>query len=128
MVSAPIIYSEGIKNVAAGCNPMDLRRESQAAIERVVKFLSANAKTVITTAEIAQVTTISANGGTHIDNLIARAVEMAGKEGVIAVRGSYEPKMRLRRRACSSTTGSSAPTLSRMSRHKRSSSRSRSSC
>ncbi|KAF7440534.1 chaperonin [Pleurotus ostreatus] len=85
-VLARAIYSEGVKNVAAGCNPMDLRRGSQAAVDKVVQFLSANAKTITTTAEIAQVATISANGDTHVGNLIAQAMEKVGKEGVITVK------------------------------------------
>ncbi|KAH9850534.1 chaperonin GroL [Lenzites betulinus] len=85
-VLARAIYSEGVKNVAAGCNPMDLRRGSQAAVERVVEFLSKQAKTITTTAEIAQVATISANGDVHVGNLIAQAMEKVGKEGVITVK------------------------------------------
>ena len=85
-VLARAIYSEGVKNVAAGCNPMDLRRGSQAAVERVVEYLTAHAKTVTTTAEIAQVATISANGDVHVGNLIAQAMEKVGKEGVITVK------------------------------------------
>ncbi|KAF6746623.1 heat shock protein [Ephemerocybe angulata] len=85
-VLARAIYSEGVKNVAAGCNPMDLRRGSQAAVDRVVEFLSQHARTVTTTAEIAQVATISANGDTHVGNLIAQAMEKVGKEGVITVK------------------------------------------
>ncbi|KAG6373692.1 hypothetical protein JVT61DRAFT_6365 [Boletus reticuloceps] len=85
-VLARAIYAEGVKNVAAGCNPMDLRRGSQAAVDRVVEFLSLNTKKVTTTAEIAQVATISANGDTHIGNLIAQAMEKVGKEGVITVK------------------------------------------
>jgi chaperonin GroEL len=85
-VLARAIYSEGVKNVAAGCNPMDLRRGSQAAVDRVVQFLAAHTKTVTTTAEIAQVATISANGDTHVGNLIAQAMEKVGKEGVITVK------------------------------------------
>ncbi|EMD31541.1 hypothetical protein CERSUDRAFT_144847 [Gelatoporia subvermispora B] len=85
-VLARAIYSEGVKNVAAGCNPMDLRRGSQAAVDRVVEFLSSHAKTITTTAEIAQVATISANGDTHVGNLIAQAMEKVGKEGVITVK------------------------------------------
>jgi chaperonin GroEL len=65
---------------------MDLRRGSQAAVDRVVEFLSANTKTITTTAEIAQVATISANGDTHVGNLIAQAMEKVGKEGVITVK------------------------------------------
>ncbi|KIM81641.1 hypothetical protein PILCRDRAFT_821407 [Piloderma croceum F 1598] len=85
-VLANAIYSEGVKNVAAGCNPMDLRRGSQAAVDRVVEFLSAHTKTITTTAEIAQVATISANGDIHVGNLIAQAMEKVGKEGVITVK------------------------------------------
>ncbi|KAG5642943.1 chaperonin [Asterophora parasitica] len=85
-VLARAIYSEGVKNVAAGCNPMDLRRGSQAAVDRVVEFLASHTKTITTTAEIAQVATISANGDTHVGNLIAQAMEKVGKEGVITVK------------------------------------------
>ncbi|KAH9475740.1 chaperonin [Psilocybe cubensis] len=85
-VLARAIYSEDVKNVAAGCNPMDLRRGSQAAVDRVVSFLSAHAKTITTTAEIAQVATISANGDAHVGGLIAQAMEKVGKEGVITVK------------------------------------------
>ena len=85
-VLARAIYSEGVKNVAAGCNPMDLRRGSQAAVEKIVQFLSSHAKTITTTEEIAQVATISANGDPHVGNLIAAAMEKVGKEGVITVK------------------------------------------
>ncbi|KAH9478385.1 chaperonin [Psilocybe cubensis] len=85
-VLARAIYSEGVKNIAAGCNPMDLRRGSQAAVDRVVSFLSAHAKTITTTAEIAQVATISANGDAYVGGLIVQAMEKVGKEGVITVK------------------------------------------
>jgi chaperonin GroEL len=86
-VLAHAIYSEGVKNVAAGCNPMDLLRDSQAAIDNVVQFLSAQTKTTTTTAEIPwQVATISANGDIHVGNLIAQAMEKVVKEGVITVK------------------------------------------
>jgi len=65
---------------------MDLRRGSQAAVEKIVEILSAQAKTITTTAEIAQVATISANGDAHVGNLIATAMEKVGKEGVITVK------------------------------------------
>jgi chaperonin GroEL len=55
-------------------------------LDRVVEFLSANSKTITTTAEIAQVATISANDDTHVGNLIAQAMEKVGKEGVITVK------------------------------------------
>ncbi|KAF8166032.1 GroEL-like apical domain-containing protein [Crassisporium funariophilum] len=65
---------------------MDLRRGSQAAVDRVVEFLAAHTKTITTIAEIAQVATISANGDTHVSNLIAQATEKVGREGVITVK------------------------------------------
>lgn len=80
------IFTESVKNVAAGCNPMDLRRGSQAAVEAVVNFLQQNKKEITTSEEIAQVATISANGDTHIGNLLASAMEKVGKEGVITVK------------------------------------------
>ena len=86
-VLARAIYSEGVKNVAAGCNPMDLRRDSQAAVDNVIEFFSAQTKTITTTAEIPwQVATISANGNIHIGNLIAQAMEKVVKEGVITMK------------------------------------------
>ncbi|KAF8553039.1 chaperonin Cpn60/TCP-1 [Imleria badia] len=96
-VLARAIYAEGVKNVAAGCNPMDLRRGLQAAVDRVVEFLSVNTKKVTTTAEIAQVATISANGDTHVGNLIAQAVEKVGKGGVITVKEGHHWGMRFDR-------------------------------
>ena len=57
---------------------MDLRRGSQAAVDRVVEFLSAHTKTITTTAEIAQVATISANGDTHVGSLISQAIALIG--------------------------------------------------
>ncbi|EGW33988.1 uncharacterized protein SPAPADRAFT_59397 [Spathaspora passalidarum NRRL Y-27907] len=80
------IFTESVKNVAAGCNPMDLRRGSQAAVEAVIDFLQQNKKEITTSAEIAQVATISANGDHHIGALLASAMEKVGKEGVITVK------------------------------------------
>lgn len=85
-VLARAIYAEGVKNVAAGCNPMDLRRGTQAAVEAVIKFLEEHKKPVTTSEEIAQVATISANGDHHVGELIATAMEKVGKEGVITVK------------------------------------------
>ncbi|KAK7202509.1 chaperonin Cpn60/TCP-1 family [Myxozyma melibiosi] len=85
-VLARAIFTESVKNVAAGCNPMDLRRGTQAAVEKVVEFLQKNKKEITTSEEIAQVATISANGDTHIGKLIANAMEKVGKEGVITVK------------------------------------------
>ncbi|KAG7661000.1 HSP60 [[Candida] subhashii] len=80
------IFTESVKNVAAGCNPMDLRRGSQAAVEAVIEFLQKNKKEITTSEEIAQVATISANGDVHIGRLLASAMEKVGKEGVITVK------------------------------------------
>lgn len=80
------IFTESVKNVAAGCNPMDLRRGSQAAVEAIVDFLQKNKKEITTSEEIAQVATISANGDSHIGKLLATAMEKVGKEGVITVK------------------------------------------
>lgn len=80
------IFTESVKNVAAGCNPMDLRRGTQAAVEAVVEFLQQNKKEITTSEEIAQVATISANGDAHIGQLLASAMEKVGKEGVITVK------------------------------------------
>ena len=85
-VLARAIFSETVKNVAAGCNPMDLRRGTQAAVEAVIEFLQKNKRDITTSEEIAQVATISANGDTHIGKLIANAMEKVGKEGVITVK------------------------------------------
>ncbi|KAI9785459.1 MAG: chaperonin [Geoglossum umbratile] len=85
-VLARAIFSETVKNVAAGCNPMDLRRGTQAAVEAVVDFLQKNKRDITTSSEISQVATISANGDPHIGDLIANAMEKVGKEGVITVK------------------------------------------
>jgi len=85
-VLARAIFSETVKNVAAGCNPMDLRRGTQAAVDAVVEFLQKNKRDITTSEEIAQVATISANGDTHIGKLISSAMEKVGKEGVITVK------------------------------------------
>ena len=65
---------------------MDLRRGTQAAVEAVVEFLQKNKRDITTSAEIAQVATISANGDTHVGQLISNAMEKVGKEGVITVK------------------------------------------
>ncbi|KAG8999925.1 chaperonin [Tulasnella sp. 427] len=76
----------GVKNVAVGCNPMDLRRGSQKAVGHVIPFLEAKKRVITTSEEIAQVAPISANGDTHISNLTATVMEKVGKEGVITVK------------------------------------------
>ncbi|KAL8806884.1 MAG: hypothetical protein Q9182_001013 [Xanthomendoza sp. 2 TL-2023] len=85
-VLARAIFSETVKNVAAGCNPMDLRRGTQAAVDAVVDYLKKNKRDITTGEEIAQVATISANGDTHVGKLISNAMEKVGKEGVITVK------------------------------------------
>ncbi|KAJ3043235.1 chaperonin [Rhizophlyctis rosea] len=80
------IFNEGLKSVAAGVNPMDLRKGVQQAVQQIVDFLSQNKKNITTSQEIAQVATISANGDKHVGQLIAQAMEKVGKEGVITVQ------------------------------------------
>jgi chaperonin GroEL len=65
---------------------MNLQQGPQAAVDRVVEFLSTHTKTVTTTAEMAQIATISANGDKHAGNLITQAMEKAGKEGAFTVK------------------------------------------
>jgi chaperonin GroEL len=84
-VLAQAIVREGMKSVAAGMNPMDLKRGIDLAVGKVVADLKARSKPVAGTAEIAQVGTISANGETEIGEMIAKAMEKVGKEGVITV-------------------------------------------
>jgi chaperonin GroEL len=80
------IYSEGCKAVAAGMNPMDLKRGIDLAVEVVKKSLQEQTKSITSREEIAQVATISANGDRVIGDLIANAMEKVGKEGVITVQ------------------------------------------
>ena len=84
-VLAQAIIREGMKSVAAGMNPMDLKRGIDLAVGKVVADLKARSKPVAGTAEIAQVGTISANGESEIGDMIAKAMEKVGKEGVITV-------------------------------------------
>ena len=79
------IVREGLKAVAAGINPMDLKRGIDAAVEAVVEDVKKRAKKVSTSEEIAQVGTISANGEKEIGNMIAKAMQKVGNEGVITV-------------------------------------------
>jgi len=84
-VLAQAIYAEGAKLVAAGLNPMDLKRGIDAAVGKIVADLKEQAKPTKGKAEIAQVGTISANGDAVIGDLIAQAMEKVGKEGVVTV-------------------------------------------
>ena len=84
-VLAHAIVREGAKSVAAGANPMDLKRGVDLAVARVVEGLSSKAKKVTSNDEIAQVGTISANGDAEIGQIIAEAMRKVGNEGVITV-------------------------------------------
>eukprot|EP00742_Colponemidia_sp_Colp-10_P001536 GILJ01001647.1.p1 GENE.GILJ01001647.1~~GILJ01001647.1.p1 ORF type:complete len:591 (-),score=150.34 GILJ01001647.1:310-2082(-) len=84
-VLARAIFREGCKSVAAGMNPMDLRRGINLAVDAVLTDLKAKAKKITTKEEIANVATISANGDKAIGELIANAMEKVGREGTITV-------------------------------------------
>jgi chaperonin GroEL len=84
-VLAQAIVKEGSKAVAAGMNPMDLKRGVDLAVEAVVADLQKNSKKVTSNQEIAQVGTISANGDTEIGQFLADAMKKVGNEGVITV-------------------------------------------
>jgi chaperonin GroEL len=84
-VLAHAIVREGAKAVAAGMNPMDLKRGIDVAVEAVVADLKKNSKTVTSNEEIAQVGTISANGDSEIGKFLADAMKKVGNEGVITV-------------------------------------------
>jgi chaperonin GroEL len=84
-VLAQAIVREGAKSVAAGMNPMDLKRGIDLACELVMDELKDRSKKVSTSAEIAQVGTVSANGDKAIGDMIAKAMDRVGKDGVITV-------------------------------------------
>ena len=84
-VLAQAIVREGAKSVAAGMNPMDLKRGIDLAVEAIVADLKKNSKKVTSNAEVAQVGTISANGDASVGAMIAQAMEKVGNEGVITV-------------------------------------------
>jgi chaperonin GroEL len=84
-VLAHAIVKEGAKSVAAGMNPMDLKRGVDLAVAAVVKDIEKRAKKVGSSAEVAQVGTISSNGDTSIGKMIAGAMQKVGNEGVITV-------------------------------------------
>ena len=84
-VLAQAIVREGSKAVAAGMNPMDLKRGIDIAVEHIVGALGKSSKKISTSAEVAQVGTISANGEGEIGEMIAQAMEKVGNEGVITV-------------------------------------------
>lgn len=84
-VLAYAIVAEGNKNIAAGANPMDLKRGVDLAVQMAIEDIKKNARTVNNTKEIAQVGTISANSDATIGKIIAEAMEKVGKDGVISV-------------------------------------------
>lgn len=87
-ILAQSIFREGVKHVAAGANPMALKRGIDKAVEIVVKEIEKQAVKVTSDDKIAQVGTISANGDTEIGNTIAEAMKKVGKDGVITVEES----------------------------------------
>ncbi len=84
-VLAQAIVVEGLKSVAAGMNPMDLKRGVDKAVLKVIEEIKNSSKKVTTNSEIAQVGTISANGDTEVGEMIAKAMAKVGNEGVITV-------------------------------------------
>ena len=91
-ILAQAIYREGIKNVAAGANPMDLKRGIERAVEVVVEELKKTSKPVKSKKEQEQVATISANSDKNIGSLIAEAMEKVGKDGVVTVEEAKSMK------------------------------------
>src|SRR5262249_38021274 len=87
-VLAQTIVREGAKAVAAGMNPMDLKRGIDRAVETVVKEIEKRSKKVSTNDEIAQVGTVSANNDSEIGKMLADAMKKVGNEGVITVEGA----------------------------------------
>src|SRR6056297_1340484 len=84
-VLAQAIVREGIKAVAAGMNPMDLKRGIDMAVEAVVNDIKGRTRKIASNTEIAQIGTISANGDREIGEMLARAMEKVGNEGVITI-------------------------------------------
>src|SRR5213082_4223603 len=91
-VLAQAIYREGIKNVAAGANPMDLKRGIERAVEAVVEELKKISKPVKSHKEQEQVASVSANNDKKIGALIAEAMEKVGKDGVVTVEEAKSMK------------------------------------
>jgi chaperonin GroEL len=87
-VLAQALVHEGLRNVAAGANPMSLKKGIEAAVEAAVKTLGKNAKEIDDRSEIAQVATISANNDPAIGDTLAEAIDKVGKDGVVTVEES----------------------------------------
>ncbi len=84
-VLAAAIFKEGLRNITAGANPIEVKRGMDKAVEAIITELKANAKEIKDKKEIAQVASISANSDTKIGDLIAEAMDKVGKDGVITV-------------------------------------------
>ncbi|MCE5317325.1 MAG: chaperonin GroEL [Parachlamydia sp.] len=84
-VLAEAIYSEGLRNIAAGANPLDLKRGMEKAVKAVIKNLEKLSKPIKNKSEIEQVATISANNDKEIGQIIAKAMDRVGKDGTITV-------------------------------------------
>lgn len=84
-VLAEAIYSEGLRNIAAGANPLDLKRGMEKAVKTVIKNLEKLSKPIKNKSEIEQVATISANNDKEIGQIIAKAMDRVGKDGTITV-------------------------------------------
>ena len=111
-VLAQAIVREGMKYVAAGMNPMDLKRGIDKAVTALVEELKKQSKPTTTSKEIAQVGTISANSDEEVGRIIAEAMDKVGKEGVITVEESARPSRRpswTSSKACSSTAAICPP-------------------
>ena len=116
-VLAQAIVREGAKYVAAGMNPMDLKRGIDEAVGEAVSAIAKLAKRVKDSHEVAQVGTISANGDTSIGKMIAEAMQKVGNEGVITVEEAKSLETdSTSSRACSSIAATSRPILSPMPR------------
>jgi chaperonin GroEL len=92
-VLAQAIVVEGMKSVAAGMNPMDLKRGVDKAVAKVVESIRESSRKVTTNAEIAQVGTISANGDTEVGEMIAKAMDKVGNEGFITNADKMEAEL-----------------------------------
>jgi chaperonin GroEL len=84
-VLAQSIFAHGIKNVAAGANPMDIRRGIDKSVTKIVEDLRSQSKEISTNDEIQQVATVSANNDAEVGSMISHAMEKVGKDGVITV-------------------------------------------
>ena len=84
-VLAEAIYSEGLRLVAAGANPMEIKRGIEKAVKEIITHLKSLSKPIKDKKEIAQIATISSNGDTNIGDIIAKALEKVGKDGILTV-------------------------------------------